>query len=77
MFRFASYPAATIAGSSLLALSLFGRKDQLHADSVVTAAPGGRKYTVGVLGATGTVGQQFLKKLEGVRARRLACVCCV
>ena len=33
---------------------------------VVAASASQRKYTVGILGATGTVGQQFIKQLENV-----------
>ncbi len=66
MFRFTAFPTATLAGSGLLAMSLFGRKSDVHAEPTLAAAAQ-RKYKVGILGATGTVGQQFLKKLDGVR----------
>ena len=65
--RLSAYPVASVAASSLLTLALFGRKD-VRAEGKA-ASPVGKKYTVGVLGATGTVGQQFLKKLENVSAK--------
>jgi hypothetical protein len=63
----------TAVGGSAFASALLAHSS-VAAEAPPKAAPlDGRKYRVGVLGATGTVGQQFLKYLDTVR--RCGCCC--
>lgn len=60
------FAAATAYSGSLVCSGLRAEGSDAPAALAISPAPLAKKYKVGVLGATGTVGQQFLKHLENV-----------